>query len=483
MKKALSVMLAFIFLLVALSSALPAYAASGDEYRISFSLTDAEAVPGEEAVVNIDITENTGFYAFYVVLCYDSDAMTLESFEGCPELLAFGDFEPTQNDKTVDTILGPLKADIIAAVKDSGIAQEKLKFKILFFESTSVTEDTLYTGNAGTARFRIKDDAYNGAYTISALPIEGNVIDCESNALSSSPAYAAVNVSGGEEDPGPGVIDFFITNSECNTGESAAVELGIGKNDGIFGFFYMLYYSKDLTITDFSPSESLKKLGVIEESKNNAVESDYEGTLAAKFVKKLSDSGIDTSKYYYKMIYFESFSLTENVTYTGKIADITFTASADAEAGDFGVIFVDRPGNVINCKGEELAYTFTDGIIKVVEAEVTEPPATDAPGETSDPAETDASSEAPGNVPGGVTETTDLTETETADKPEKTIGSEDGSDTVSPANPQSNGTPSNNPSTGDNILTLFIIALSALCMISISLFAFVLFRKPKKEQS
>ena len=184
MKKFISTILAALFIISALTvSALPAFAA-GD--TLDFSLTNAAGMQNDYVTIKMSIDNNPGFWAFQFGVFYDSDALILREVTANSEFKKQGDFCDF-NETTLNNLRDQYDVDIEnGVVPMSRIFRDAPKFgadvensyvSVIEYESKSVTEDNMYTGEILELTFEIVGIAEDGDYDVILVPDVASVIN------------------------------------------------------------------------------------------------------------------------------------------------------------------------------------------------------------------------------------------------------------------------------------------------------------------
>lgn len=198
MKKLIALFIAVLMLTLSSSFVFPSGAEGGND--LNLSLTNAAGLQNEEITVELNITENSGFYCLWFLLYYDSDTFILRDTKYNKDLAEYGEFWKTKDNQTVDQFSGPISDRAFEYLKDYNISANDKNFKIIFFDSNSIEEDVTYTGNVATFTFQIMGIADDGDYTIGIIPSFEDIINVSDDQLNVTWSNATVRV-GSEKEP------------------------------------------------------------------------------------------------------------------------------------------------------------------------------------------------------------------------------------------------------------------------------------------
>lgn len=177
MKRIISLVFALVFLFTASVFVLPSSNAAGE--KLNFVLTNAAGNANDEITVELQITENPGFYAFWFFLYYDSDTFILRDYTVNGELTAVGELVKSQDAMTADSIAGPIAKRVITYFPSYGVDASDKNLKILYFEEKAFDRNVTFTGTAITFTFQIMGIANDGEYSIGLVPDHESIINCD----------------------------------------------------------------------------------------------------------------------------------------------------------------------------------------------------------------------------------------------------------------------------------------------------------------
>ncbi len=368
MKKITSLFMAALLIVFAMSAAVPALAAGP---VLSAGLSDVSGYPGDTVSVEFNIDQNEGLYSFWMLMYYDKGTLSLESETYNEDLLTVGDFYETQANLANDELIGPAAESALKTLSDSGVDISAKAFKVVYFESKSIADDITFTGNAAAFSFKIADGAAAGTTEIGLLPVEGNNINCDYDDLAVTANAATVTILEKDIDPpitDPGILGISIddANVDLATDDSFDVSMYIGENDGVFGFWFLMFYEADTLRLDVAEADSgISAYGTLYDSPNDQTADQLAGPTAPLAIQRMKDGGLDPDDYRYKVIFFESNDTENDVTYTGALAHLHFTVYSDAPLGDHNIGLIPLDGYEINCAGEELATVVGSSIVHI----------------------------------------------------------------------------------------------------------------------
>lgn len=181
MKRIISLITAVVLLLTVIAGSIPASSAANDE--LEFILTNAAGNNNEEITIELQIKNNPGIYAFYMMLYYDTDVLILRDCKVDPSLNESGEFSDTKNNQLADDLKDTAPGYMLDLFPAYGVKTEDKSMKLLYFENESIEENWTFNGTALTLTFQIMGIAPAGDYTVGLIPdpdcifaIEGNDI-------------------------------------------------------------------------------------------------------------------------------------------------------------------------------------------------------------------------------------------------------------------------------------------------------------------
>ena len=179
MKKALSLIIAVLFIATTFITAVPVGAESYAG-NLDFSLTNAAGYQNDEITIDLNIDKNTGFFAFIIYLYYDSDAFILRDVTYNDKLLEEGEFMKSNDNVSADKMAGTAWEVALERFKQFNISTSDKDFKLIYYEVSGL-EDSMFTGTVATLTFQIMGIAEDGDYEIGIMPSPGNCINYDSS--------------------------------------------------------------------------------------------------------------------------------------------------------------------------------------------------------------------------------------------------------------------------------------------------------------
>lgn len=179
-------------LILALSGAFTSFAGDYDNV-IVYSLTNAAGYENDTITVQLNIDENPGLWSFWVLIYYDMDTFNLTKVEYNSELLENGTFEKTTDNQMRRDLAGGA-AELVDSLVNYNIDNTNLAYKVIMFDSNDLYNDVMFTGTAATLTFTIQGLSDEGDYTIGAMPMPENSINCNDELLDARVTNAIVRV-------------------------------------------------------------------------------------------------------------------------------------------------------------------------------------------------------------------------------------------------------------------------------------------------
>ncbi len=428
----------------------------GDAGKLALDLSSDDGYVGDTVDLDLSIIENDGVFGFWYLLCYPKDALELTSVQYAPALTALGEFYDTPNNASEGDLAGVVAPAALKFLKDNDIDTSFYAFKVIFFEANDHENDVTYTGDAATLSFRIKDEAEAYSSTggtvscpVFLIPVDGNEINCAGEDLETEPVVSSVGIIFDEIEVGD--VMFNLTDATGFAGDEVTMDLNVTDNPGIFSLVTLLYYDADVfTLTDFIYNDEVLAYGEFVDTPANLSEAELAGVFPPKALAKLKELGITTSDKNYKVIYFEGTSLTENADFEGTYATLRFKIAEDATPGDYEIGLQCVFGYIINVEGQDVDALYNPGTITVKEPINPEPQPEPEPEPQPEP------------------------EPEPAPEP-KPAPEDEPAPAPAPSEPA-------NPSTGDNVNLLFLIALLATAGLFIGVWSYYLRRKADRAE-
>ena len=349
MKKITSMFLAALMIVLMICSAVPALAAQPE---LAVELTSAEGYAGDSVEIDLDIVKNDGLFGFWFLMYYDKDAIGISAEVYDENITALGAFYETTPNVAESALSGPAATAALQILKDAGVDTSTKAFKVIQYEANSFSEDVTYTGTAAKFTFDIASDAAAGDHEIGIITVDGNVINCEATDLYTVSASGKVTVKEEVTPPvtDPGIIGISIddANVDLATDDSFDVSMYIGENDGVFGFWFLMFYEADTLRLDVAETDSaINAYGTLYDTPNDQTAEQLVGPTAPLAIQRMKDGGLDPDDYRYKVIYFESNDTENDVTYTGALAHLHFTVYTDAPLGDHNIGLIPLDGSSI----------------------------------------------------------------------------------------------------------------------------------------
>ena len=139
---------------------------------LSLSVSDAECVPGGSVTLSLDINENTGVYAFWIMIYYDPDVLTLTDVIFGEGISMRGSFF-TSEVLSEQQLFGPAAISALEKLKAEGVDTSKLGYKIIMFEGNDTDLDVTGYGNIALLSFGAAPYAAEGTYTVGIVSAMG----------------------------------------------------------------------------------------------------------------------------------------------------------------------------------------------------------------------------------------------------------------------------------------------------------------------
>jgi hypothetical protein len=186
-----------------------------------------------------------------------------------------------------------------------------------------------------------------------------------------------------------GNLDFSLTNAAGMQNDEITIQLDLNQNDGLYSFWLLLYYDESAFILrDTKYNDAFLEYGSFEKTDDNLPVDRLKGDVAKYTLEDFADYNISTNDKLFKVLYFESDDLENNVDFTGTIATFTFQIVGIADDGDYTIGIMPGDESAINIDIEDLSVSRTNATVSVGTSKVpTETQKTLTYEDTLDPSE------------------------------------------------------------------------------------------------
>lgn len=163
---------------------------------------------------------------------------------------------------------------------------------------------------------------------------------------------------------------FEVTSAAGYQNYEVTVDLNIKQNDGLFSMWFLLYHDEQLILRDVQFNDTLSELGEFSEiTKMNQQMSEFntESTVypSGRAFENMKNYNINTNGLCYEVLYYEAYSIDEDVTFTGTAATFTFQIEGIAEDGDYVVGIMPDFKNFINNSEDYVDIKWSNGNVTV----------------------------------------------------------------------------------------------------------------------
>jgi len=177
MKRIISLITALTMLLTLIVCNVPSAFAAKEE--LEFVLTNGAGLNNEEFTIELQLQNNPGIYAYYLMLYYDTDVFILRDYKLADEFAQIGSLITSDPNLQADDFKGSVGQRVINTFPAFGVDAEDKSMILLEYEIDDVTKNCELNGTSITLTFQVMGIAEPGDYNIGLIPDMESIINID----------------------------------------------------------------------------------------------------------------------------------------------------------------------------------------------------------------------------------------------------------------------------------------------------------------
>ncbi len=177
MKRIISLAVALVMLLSLIVCNVPSALAA--KPQLEFVLTNGAGMNNEEFTIELQLKDNPGIYAFYLMIYYDTDVLILRDCKLSDEFAQIGSLLTSDSNLQADDFTGPVGQRVVESFPSYGVDTADKSMKLVEYEIDDITKNCELNGTALTLTFQVMGIAQAGDYTVGMVPDAESIINID----------------------------------------------------------------------------------------------------------------------------------------------------------------------------------------------------------------------------------------------------------------------------------------------------------------